>query len=91
VNHRSDELRPSFWKGVAAQGWTRFDHKAEGTLTKHGEWFVTLIDVVAASLSSGFVGTDRSTVSTVNRRRVEDWNGGVTRIVKWGKLGADAH
>jgi len=76
---------------VAALGWTYFDHKALDTLKKHGEWYITLIDVVAVSLSTGFVGTDRSTVSTVNRKRVEDWNDGVTRIVKWGKLNADAH
>jgi hypothetical protein len=38
----------------------------------------------------GFVGTVRSTVSTVSQRRVEEWNNGVTRMVDPEKaLGSD--
>ena len=39
----------------------------------------------------GFVGTDLSTFSILARRRVEDWQQGVTRTVKWGHKGADDH
>jgi hypothetical protein len=70
---------------VVELGWTYFDHKALGTFRIHGEWYLTLIDIVSASLSIGFVGTDVSTVSTISVKRVQDWNGGVTRIVKWGR------
>lgn len=42
-------------------------------------------------MGTGFVGTEGSTMSLLARRRVEDWNGGVTRTVKWGRIGADDH
>lgn len=43
--------------------------------------YPALIDAVVQSMGVGFVGTARSTMSLVARRRVEDWNGGVTREV----------
>lgn len=49
------------------------------------------LDAAIHSAATGFVGTDRSTYSTVSRRRVEDWQDGATRIVKWGYKGADDH
>lgn len=88
---RPDETDPAFWKRVTDKGWNFIDHDAEQTLEKYGEWYAPLIDVVAQSLGAGFVGTDGSTVSLVSGRRVQDWNQGVTRMVKWGKLGADDH
>ena len=81
----TDETDPKFWEQVVEQGWTYYDHKALGTLTTYGEWYLTLIDVVSASLSMGFVGTEVSTVSTINTKRVQEWNGGVTRMVHWGR------
>ena len=81
----TDETDPKFWEQVAELGWTYFDHKALNTLKNHGEWYLTLIDVVSASLSIGFVGTERSTVSTINTKRVQEWNGGVTRMVHWSR------
>lgn len=86
-----DEKDPSFWKDVEAQGWHYFNHTTEKTLERHGEWYLPIIDTIAQSLSIGFVGTAESTVSIVSQKRVEDWNHGVTRMVKWGKLGADDH
>lgn len=44
--------------------------------------YPTLIDAVAQSMGAGFVGTLRSTMSLVAARRVEDWNGGPTRMVR---------
>lgn len=72
-------------------GWKTIDHKAENTLELYGEWYLPIIDIVAQSLALGFVGTGQSTVSIMSQKRVEDWNHGVTRIVKWGGLGADDH
>jgi hypothetical protein len=50
-----------------------------------------LIDAVIQSNGQGFVGTDRSTMSLMARRRVESWHDGVTRTVLWGTLDADDH
>lgn len=50
-----------------------------------------LIDAVIQSGGIGFVGTDRSTMSILARRRVEAWHGGITRTVLWGHVGADDH
>lgn len=87
----ADDTDPAFWARVRREGWAHIDHAAERTRARHGEWHVILVDVVAQSLAAGFVGTDRSTVSVVSARRVRDWNGGATRMVRWGKPGADAH
>jgi len=87
----SDETDPEFWEAVKRRRWRYIDHDAVGTLESYGEWYITLVDVVAQSLSIGFVGTAQSTVSSISRRRVDDWNHGVTRIVNWGRLGADDH
>lgn len=53
--------------------------------------YPVLIDIASASMGAGFVGTDKSTMSLLSRRRVEEWNGGATRMVKWGQPGADDH
>jgi len=87
----SDEADSEFWNSVAAYGWKHISHAEEGTQEKYGEWYVILIDVVIQGLSTGFVGTHPSTVSVVSAKRVEDWYGGVRRMVKFGKLGADDH
>lgn len=50
-----------------------------------------LIDAAIQSGGLGFVGTDRSTMSILARRRTQAWQDGSYRIVKWGKLGADDH
>ena len=56
-----------------------------------GKWFPAVLDAVFQSLSSGFVGTDRSTMSLIAARRVQDWNGGPVRFVRWGTKDADSH
>ncbi|KAF8236024.1 hypothetical protein L208DRAFT_1391449 [Tricholoma matsutake] len=80
----SDEKDPAFWQQVTEEGWRYIDHNAEKTLRRYGEWYEPLIDIVAQSLGTGFVGSLDSTVSIVTARRVEDWNHGVTRVVGWG-------
>ena len=44
--------------------------------------YPVLIDAVIQSMASGFVGTARSTLSLVSKRRVEDWNNGVVGEVR---------
>ena len=48
-----------------------------------------ILDSVIQSNGLGFVGTDRSTFSTLSRRRLIDWRDGAVRMVKWGKFGAE--
>ncbi|KAJ7272628.1 hypothetical protein B0H12DRAFT_1007870 [Mycena haematopus] len=81
----SDEQDPVWWDAVSELGWVRPDHSR--TVEIHGPWFPILIDAVIQSGSLGFVGTDRSTVSIMARKRVESWHGGVYRMVKWGHPG----
>lgn len=50
-----------------------------------------LIDAVIQSMGHGFIGTDRSTMSMVAGRRVESWQNGATRTVRFGFPGADDH
>jgi len=53
--------------------------------------YPVIIDAVVQSKGMGFVGNDLSTFSILARRRVEDWQRGVTRTAKWGFKGADDH
>ncbi|KAH8835542.1 hypothetical protein DL96DRAFT_1666280 [Flagelloscypha sp. PMI_526] len=85
----SDERDEAWWKDVATFGWHRIDHSI--TAAEHGPWYPVLIDAVIQSLASGLVGTDGSTMSLIAARRVADWQHGVTRMVKWGRPGADDH
>lgn len=77
----SDETDAAWWEEVAALGWRRVDHATERTEELYGKWYVPLVDAVAQSLAVGFVGTDRSTMSMVAKRRVEDWQGGIGELV----------
>ncbi|KAG7446668.1 uncharacterized protein BT62DRAFT_932112 [Guyanagaster necrorhizus] len=87
----TDEKDEDFWEEVDYLGWGYVDHEQEGTVKTYGEWYGPIIDIVIHSLAVGFVGTDGSTLSLVSGKRVEDWNNGVTRTVKWGYAGADNH
>jgi len=92
----SDDDKPSqFWEEVATFGWQRLAFEkddAETNLLKSlGQWAPTIMDTAIQSLAIGFVGTGLSTFSLLSQHRVEDWNGGVTRTVKWGQQGADNH
>ncbi|KAF8334342.1 uncharacterized protein EI90DRAFT_3051896, partial [Cantharellus anzutake] len=80
----SDETDQSFWDGVRGYGWKMIDHSPNGedTAAKHGPWYPH---------GHGFVGTAGSTMSIIASRRVEDWQGGVSREVAWGGEGADDH
>jgi hypothetical protein len=64
---------------------------APENLEKFAEWFPLLLDATVQSRGLGFVGTDRSTMSMIARRRVETWQGGVSRTVKWGRPDSDDH
>ena len=79
--HNSDETDPAFWHQISEYGWDYFNHTAERTSEKYGEWYPVLIDKVTLSMGSGFVGTIASTFSFLNRWRVEDWNEGLSYLV----------
>lgn len=85
----SDEKNATWWEEVTSQGWYKIDHS--NTAELHGGWFPVLIDAAIQSGGLGFVGTDRSTMSILARRRTQSWQDGPYRIVRWGKLGADDH
>ncbi|GBE78647.1 hypothetical protein SCP_0115360 [Sparassis crispa] len=85
----SDEKAEEWWSEVAERGWYRVDHGRENTMARLGTWYPVIVDAVIQSQGIGFVGTEFSTFSSFGRRRVEDWNNGVTRTVKWGWIGAD--
>lgn len=50
-----------------------------------------MIDAVIQAGGAGFVGTDRSTMTIMARRRVQSWRDGAVRIVKWGRPESDDH
>ncbi|KAL0572931.1 hypothetical protein V5O48_009044 [Marasmius crinis-equi] len=85
----SDERNQTWWKEVADLGWKTPDHSE--TKAKYGDWYPPLIDAAIQSRGIGFVGTDRSTMSVIAKRRVETWSNGVTRLVRWGTPDADDH
>ncbi|RDX51420.1 hypothetical protein OH76DRAFT_1417184 [Lentinus brumalis] len=87
----SDEKDPLWWESVRERGWIRVDHDKLGTAKEHGNWYPVIVDAVIQSLGMGFIGTERSTFSHMARMRVNDWNHGATRMVKWGQVGADDH
>ncbi|KAI0045214.1 hypothetical protein FA95DRAFT_1561351 [Auriscalpium vulgare] len=87
----SDEQDPAWWDAVRLMGWYTPDHVAEDTVNKYGRWYPLLVDAVIQSSGMGLLGTDRSTMSLLAGRRVEDWNGGVFKMVKWGTAHADDH
>ncbi|PPR02698.1 hypothetical protein CVT26_009801 [Gymnopilus dilepis] len=85
----SDERNATWWEGVTAQGWYALDHSRTKEL--YGDWYPIFIDAVVQSTGLGFVGTDRSTMSMLARRRVQAWNEGAVRTLKWGRPGSDDH
>ncbi|OCH88822.1 hypothetical protein OBBRIDRAFT_836268 [Obba rivulosa] len=80
----SDERDETWWGAVAEVGWLRVDHARERTVERYGAFYPVVLDAVVQSFATGFVGTERSTFSTLARRRVTDWNRGVVRMAKWG-------
>ncbi|KAJ7170028.1 hypothetical protein C8R46DRAFT_221157 [Mycena filopes] len=85
----SDERNATWWTEVAQMGWFTPDHT--DTKDIYGEWYPVLIDATIQSQGAGFVGTDRSTMSIIAARRVEAWQKGPTRLVKWGRPDSDDH
>ncbi|TFK35143.1 hypothetical protein BDQ12DRAFT_655831 [Crucibulum laeve] len=82
----SDETNLTYWKDVNILGWKSINHTEEMTNERYGLWYPILIDSVAQSLATGFVGTFPSTFSMVSQRRVDFWNDGVTRMVSYSYL-----
>ncbi|KAF8196887.1 hypothetical protein K438DRAFT_1673147 [Mycena galopus ATCC 62051] len=87
----SDEPDPSWWEEVRKLGWRWLDHSEARTEQLYGPWHPIFIDAIIHSSAVGFVGTQVSTVSLLSARRVRSWNHGVTKMVVWGKPGADDH
>ncbi|KAB5592605.1 hypothetical protein CTheo_3931 [Ceratobasidium theobromae] len=89
----SDERDSAWWQKIAELGpeWRWIDHAAEKTVEKYGKWYPVILDAVFQSMGAGFVGTDRSTMTLLSQRRVEDWNGGLSAAVRWGTPSADDH
>ncbi|KAG5647758.1 hypothetical protein DXG03_008481 [Asterophora parasitica] len=85
----SDERNATWWEEVKGHGWYGVDHSQTADVL--GPWYPVLIDAAIQSLGVGFVGTDKSTMSNLARRRVESWTDGATRIYKWGTPNADDH
>ncbi|KAF5385096.1 hypothetical protein D9615_001270 [Tricholomella constricta] len=85
----SDERNATWWEEVKGHGWYGVDHSQTADLL--GPWYPVLIDAAIQSLGVGFVGTDRSTMSMLARRRVESWTDGAVRIFRWGKPDSDDH
>ncbi|KZP28811.1 hypothetical protein FIBSPDRAFT_728362 [Athelia psychrophila] len=85
----SDEDDPAWWEEVYKQGWKAPDHT--NTATEYGRWYPVLIDAVIQSNGAGFVGTARSTMSQMALLRCKTWHQGPTRMVDWGRIGADDH
>ncbi|KAF9535682.1 hypothetical protein CPB83DRAFT_842145 [Crepidotus variabilis] len=85
----SDERKEEWWEQVRQQGWYQVDHSQ--TVERYGRWYPVFIDAVIQSDGIGFVGTDRSTMSMLARRRVLSWRGGAVRVFRWGRPGADDH
>jgi len=85
----SDEKNSTWWDDVIARGWLAVDHTT--TMTTYGVWYPVFIDAVIQSNGVGFVGTDRSTMTTLARRRVQSWHDGAVRVVKWGRADSDNH
>ncbi|KAK7031914.1 hypothetical protein R3P38DRAFT_2926062 [Favolaschia claudopus] len=85
----SDEKNSTFWDEVASFDWYRVDHHK--TVDTYGGWYPILIDAAIQSGGMGLVGTDLSTVSMIAAHRVKAWQGGASRMVKWGRPGADDH
>lgn len=94
------EIHKLGWKGVnhttfdtagIYDPWYAISQKYAYISDGHLFRYPVLIDAVIQSSGVGFVGTDRSTMSLMAQRRVSSWRQGATRMVKWGKKGADDH
>ncbi|KAF8735016.1 hypothetical protein AX14_002926 [Amanita brunnescens Koide BX004] len=85
----SDERNATWWEDIRKQGWLTIDHSQTEAL--YGHWYPVLIDAVIQSNGVGFIGTDKSTMTVMARRRVQSWHDGPVRTVKWGTPTADDH
>ncbi|KAG8986048.1 hypothetical protein FRB90_004237, partial [Tulasnella sp. 427] len=61
----SDENNATWWAEVRRMGWIYIDHEEERTVERYGKWYPAIFDAVVQSMSIGFVGTQRSTMSRV--------------------------
>ncbi|KAL1746914.1 hypothetical protein HDZ31DRAFT_80849 [Schizophyllum fasciatum] len=84
---QSNERDLAFWEEVRSLGFANVDYTQE----EQDGWAAIVLDACIQSMGAGFVGTSHSTVSLLSERRVKEWSGGPTRMVRWGKVGADDH
>lgn len=91
----SDETNEEWWSEVARYGWRRVKFPPALELGPDGEqkegtskekyyqalWDRTVVEIAVQGFAAGFVGTQESTMSMIAKRRVEHWQGGVTRLV----------
>ncbi|KAM0749751.1 hypothetical protein T439DRAFT_326630 [Meredithblackwellia eburnea MCA 4105] len=77
----TDSDDQQFLKRLSKMGWIHVNHRHFATVPRFGGWYPTILDAAVLSRGVGFVGTSQSQFSTLAARRVETWNGGVTRIV----------
>ncbi|KAI0275007.1 hypothetical protein BC834DRAFT_850667 [Gloeopeniophorella convolvens] len=87
----SDEEDPAWWDSIRMMGWYTTDHVTEDTVNKYGRWYPLLIDAVIQSSGVGMIGMQGSTMSLLAGRRVQDWQQGVFKNIKWGTPTADDH
>ncbi|KAG8901197.1 hypothetical protein FRC00_008452 [Tulasnella sp. 408] len=85
----SDERDPGWWAEVHRLGWLGTNEFDEDIGTKYGRWYPTIIDAVIQSRGSAFVGTQGSTMSDYAARRVQDWQHGPWKLVRWRYKDAD--
>ncbi|KAL7414037.1 hypothetical protein BDY24DRAFT_440955 [Mrakia frigida] len=80
----TDELDDTFFEEVKRRGWktSRDGQGVDDSVLRNrlGGWYPTILDKVLMSLGSHFVGTDRSTMSVLSSRRVQDWNNGLAHM-----------
>jgi hypothetical protein len=79
----SDEDDEAWWAEVSAKGWYRVNHVELQTAEKYGKWYPVFLDAVIQGSGTGFLGTMKSTMSLLAKRRVEDWQNGVGQMVQW--------
>ncbi|KAG8904306.1 hypothetical protein FRC01_008790 [Tulasnella sp. 417] len=81
----SDERDPEWWAEVRKLGWLGTKELDDEIGTK----YPTIIDAVIQSRGKAFVGTQGSTMSDYAARRVQDWQQGPWKLVRWKYKDAD--
>ncbi|BGP11357.1 hypothetical protein OF846_005074 [Rhodotorula toruloides] len=78
----TDSDDPVFLSKLAKLGWIYINHGEWATRARFGGWYPGVLDSVILSRAIGFVGTKESSFSSIAARRVETWNGGLSRVLQ---------